>query len=470
FPLAEAGSQRRKAYPDGDDVVTSQRSDEKFYGTKLGSFTNYAHGIGGTVYAVDPDTLFIKGFTYDGTGPGVEGAGGLAPHYSGPVVNEICCMSDAFFWVGNTTQPSPRGWVVPYPENYKGSEVPILNRYQGENIILNLPKGIKIKDITWISVWCRRFTVNFGDLYIENSKIEIPQSVKLSEFSRKAHGVASGNVTILDERTFYIPELRYDGRAPDAFFFVGKGTTPNVETGIKVPNEKGSLERLGAYNDKDIEIQLPKEITVHDIDWLSIYCISYRENFGEVFVPDNLFVPPALGQTFITTTTTSALSNCLPLIDNVLQVRWALESNDIVVQLVGRIEPNQYMSFGLSGSPERSEMIGADVAVAYFDERGEPRVDDYFLSAKSQCDGTRGVCPDTRIGGSNDFHSVSGEYVGGVASITFRRSLRTSDVKMDQDIDATIRSQVIGAVGNLNNRGEANYHFSGWTAGKSFTF
>jgi hypothetical protein len=28
--------------------------------------------------------------------------------------------ADAFFWVGNSTRPSPEGYIVPYPEDYKG--------------------------------------------------------------------------------------------------------------------------------------------------------------------------------------------------------------------------------------------------------------------------------------------------------------------------------------------------------------
>ena len=43
------------------------------------------------VYAVDEQNLFIRNFWYDGTGP------------------------DAYFWVGNTRIPTPKGWVVPYP-------------------------------------------------------------------------------------------------------------------------------------------------------------------------------------------------------------------------------------------------------------------------------------------------------------------------------------------------------------------
>lgn len=46
----------------------------------------------------------------------------------------------------------------------------------------------------------------------------------------------SGNVTLLDTKTLYIPNLHYDGSAPDAFFWVGKGKPDR--TGIKIPNEK----------------------------------------------------------------------------------------------------------------------------------------------------------------------------------------------------------------------------------------
>jgi Electron transfer DM13 len=46
----------------------SQRDDR--YGRLIGQLNNFAHGIAGTVYAVSDEALFIKGFEYDGTGPG----------------------------------------------------------------------------------------------------------------------------------------------------------------------------------------------------------------------------------------------------------------------------------------------------------------------------------------------------------------------------------------------------------------
>lgn len=69
---------------------------EPYYGVLIGKLQNFAHGINGTAYAVDESTIYIKGFSYDGTGP------------------------DAFFWIGNSPRPSPDGYIIPYPEDYVG--------------------------------------------------------------------------------------------------------------------------------------------------------------------------------------------------------------------------------------------------------------------------------------------------------------------------------------------------------------
>ena len=47
----------------------AQESHNK-YGRLIGDLSNFAHGIVGRVYAVTDEILFIKGFEYDGTGPG----------------------------------------------------------------------------------------------------------------------------------------------------------------------------------------------------------------------------------------------------------------------------------------------------------------------------------------------------------------------------------------------------------------
>ena len=37
-------------------------------------------------------------------------------------------------------------------------------------IVLTLPDGVKVNDLKWISVWCRRFAINFGDFIFPPSK------------------------------------------------------------------------------------------------------------------------------------------------------------------------------------------------------------------------------------------------------------------------------------------------------------
>lgn len=44
-------------------------------------------------------------------------------------------------------------------------------------------------------------------------------------------------------------------------------------------------------------------------------------------------------------------------------------------------------------------MVGSDVAVVWVDRgTGKGYAHDYYLDDKSQCSGTRGSCPDTRLG------------------------------------------------------------------------
>ncbi|KAM8703020.1 hypothetical protein ACLKA7_005376 [Drosophila subpalustris] len=408
---------------------------EPYYGRYIGQFTNFAHGIKGSIYAVDESTLFVKSFAYDGTGP------------------------DAFFWVGKTARPSPEGYIIPYPEEYKGSDPPILQAHNNTDIILRLPMGKRIKDIRWLSVWCRRFTVDFGEVFIPPS-LDVPKTRVLPEFRRLAHGLRSSNISVLDAKTFYIPNLHYDGAGPDAYFWVGNGSEPNI-MGVKVPNEIGSLEPLRGYQGEDIEIQLPGSLTVYDIDWLAVWCVEYRHNFGHVFIPKDLDVPPALGQTKITTTTTPrpVYSNCREILPNRLQVKWELLGEYLQIELFGRITEDQYMAFGLSGANGRPQMAQSDVVVAFYDTNARVfRAEDYFISDLSQCDGQRGVCPDERIGARNDVIVVSGDRKNGVTSIRYKRLLQTNEAIYDMPIPIDRDVSIIAAVGPLNSRKEANAH------------
>lgn len=62
-----------------------------YFGKFIGEFPATAvHNVKGKVYAPTEDTLYIKGFHYDGAGP------------------------DAFFWAGSATEvPTANGFIIP---------------------------------------------------------------------------------------------------------------------------------------------------------------------------------------------------------------------------------------------------------------------------------------------------------------------------------------------------------------------
>nr|XP_045620798.1 protein Skeletor, isoforms B/C-like [Procambarus clarkii] len=527
-------------------VAYGQERDRK-RGAKIGPLRTLQHNVAGTVFAVDEDKLYIENFTYDGVGP------------------------DAFFWIGNGSQPSPKGHLIRYPLDSTDGPglgfvcftiMPDSPTYSPSNP-LSLPQ------------------VDFGHVTIPKN-LEPPRKRLLPEFHRLAHGLKSGNISILDARTFYIPNLHYDGLGPDAYFWVGKGTHPDPK-GQKIPNEMGSLDVLRAYEGEDIELQLPENLTVYDIDYLGVWCVTYKHNFGHVQIPrpEELWVPPALGQTRIkldedlgvqysedekdtyqtvdsklpeaTTTTTitttnferqpphkhredeiydhetrhqaagsrtdidsgsdsqagsntgsghsnkggaSFLSpsshlllvlpltlvllvplvlgstpvagslvhitpefdNCRQLSDD-LQVEWRGKEEEVHIRLSAKMAEDQYIAFGISPTSGKPEMLNSDIVVAYYDkDDGSFHAVDYSVTAKSQCDGTYGVCPDERVNGRNDASVIGGERRNGVTSITFSRPYETND-QLDMPISRYADPiTVIAAIGQLNTRKEANYH------------
>ena len=78
----------------------------------------------------------------------------------------------------------------------------------------------------------------------------------------------------------------------DAYFWVGKGR-PSPQ-GLRVPDENGGTLPLKAYRGKTIVITLPDDVTVYDIDYLSVWCEEYSVNFADLAIPKNLNVPPSL--------------------------------------------------------------------------------------------------------------------------------------------------------------------------------
>merc|ERR1711971_12455 len=136
---------------EGTEKVDGSSSSLEHENYPLGNFVNYYHNIGGSAYALDRNTILIKGFTYDGEGP------------------------DAFFWAGNSPKPNIGATrkryinaVLPYPfkgkhHSYNDRNIEILPFYDGtQDIILKVPDQYSVEDFKWLSVWCRDFKINFG--------------------------------------------------------------------------------------------------------------------------------------------------------------------------------------------------------------------------------------------------------------------------------------------------------------------
>ncbi|OQR75416.1 protein Skeletor [Tropilaelaps mercedesae] len=160
-------------------------SSQPYYGVRIGKFTQYFHDVAGEVFVMDDKTLFIKGFSYDGQGP------------------------DAYFWAGTSQKTDGSGFIIP---DERGSLVK-LGQYRNKDLVIRLPDNKSVRNIRWISVWCKKFSANFADLYLPRN-LQIPKPVTVEKLPTWDHGVTSGPVTIIDSQTFLVPGIMYDGLGP----------------------------------------------------------------------------------------------------------------------------------------------------------------------------------------------------------------------------------------------------------------
>jgi len=117
---------------------------------KIGELKTLQHGVSGEVWALDESKLTVKNFNYDGTGP------------------------DAFFWVGTEGTPKSPGdesktAILAHPfkgvhYEYRNLDAPLLGASTNEQVTLTLPPHMKVSDLKWLSVWCRRASADFGSL------------------------------------------------------------------------------------------------------------------------------------------------------------------------------------------------------------------------------------------------------------------------------------------------------------------
>ena len=69
-----------------------------------------------------------------------------------------------------------RSFFLNFFSDSMNMEVASLKKMKNNDVLLTLPGTLKVRDIGWLSIWCKRFTVNYGEVYIP-SDLEIPEKV-----------------------------------------------------------------------------------------------------------------------------------------------------------------------------------------------------------------------------------------------------------------------------------------------------
>lgn len=218
-----------------------------------------------------------------------------------------------------------------------------------------------------------------------------------------------------------------------------------------------SIEPLGKYEGETITLDLPGEMTVFEIDWISIWDIENDISFGYISMPDGLNIPPSLA---VVMKKETRLPNCEQLHRDV-QVAWEIFGPQITFEMSVQMGDNEYISFGLSGSDNSSRMIGSDVAISWLDGHLGHTVD-YNITDYYPCTNVlgywRGVCPDVKMGGVDNFQIHTFFREDGITRLTFRRNLQNND-EGDRVFDKDNKNQyIVWAVGSLNDQKEPRYH------------
>ncbi|XP_063964125.1 protein Skeletor, isoforms B/C-like [Lytechinus pictus] len=418
--------------------------DEPYYGKLIGEFRRQGsspsshHGVTGTVYAVDRDTLQIINFSYDG----------LAP--------------DAFFYIGTSGTPSANGFEIPKANGHATEKLGV---YNNEDLTIHLDTSVgpdSLSDYVWISVWCKQAGANFADVTIESGFIP-PAEYPLGELRGQAHGVDADNVIILNSKEIRFVGLDYDGGGPDAYFWTDVVSPPTANGNMETQVGESSPSRLPRERLTSATRTVRLETDVFSIKNIGLWCVAARQNFGHINIPAGLkadgLIIPALPASDV-----KAYDNCAVLKEDQFQVSWTVDGDQIEISLVSRQGINEYMAFGPSGSDSRTIMTGSDVAVAYINDAQMGVVDDYYLEAYGMCtaDGD-GVCPDTvadgQTPGTNDITFLGYYRSEGITRINYRRPLLAGD-GFDKDIRTTGSQYISWALGPINSDGRATKHTS----------
>jgi hypothetical protein len=100
-------------------------------------------------------------------------------------------------------------------------------------------------------------------------------------FETLAHNV-SGRAEFIDDCTIKITEFNYDGEGPEVYFY---GAIDHDYSGTNAFAIGRKINGV-AYNNAEIIIRLPDNKTLDDLTGISVWCVDFDVNFGQVtFTP-----------------------------------------------------------------------------------------------------------------------------------------------------------------------------------------
>ena len=140
----------------------------------LGSFNRLTyHPVGGDLYKKDSNTLVIRNFVYDGEGPDAFFVVGKRPMRRDKIVIRDRADATPIPYEDNNNpfsfSPYSRQDLAIRRYRYDDPDVPVLGRFDGQDIELSLPEGMEAENIRWISLYCRQFNMDFGHVKIGGS-------------------------------------------------------------------------------------------------------------------------------------------------------------------------------------------------------------------------------------------------------------------------------------------------------------
>ncbi len=107
---------------------------------------------------------------------------------------------------------------------------------------------------------------------------EHPAVGRVAEFATYFHDV-SGTLTVIDDCTIEISKFNYDGRGPQVYFYAGQNRRFSGPDAFVI----GSRLNGQQYADDTIRLTIDDEQSLDDFDSISVWCVDFQANFGDVF-------------------------------------------------------------------------------------------------------------------------------------------------------------------------------------------